>query len=350
MQQATGLLIEVFSFAQAIRLGVFEFRLRAETEAWLPRFKGSTLRGAFGSALKRAVCIRDDFNCEVCLVRPNCIYTHLFETLPPAGVDAFRGQKYAPHPYVLEPPLNFKQHYAPGEPLRFGLTLIGRAIDYLPYVIFAVDEAGRRGLGQERGRFALESVSCRAADGDDQLIYDGSEKRLTSGPFSLSAEEFIARRFSLPEPLNLKRSNLKLTFLTPTRIRVHGDLQSSVTFELLMKSLLRRLWQVASAHCGVELLLDHRRLIERAKEVSLVSSQLRWQDWERYSNRQQTSMKMGGFVGEVEFTGLDAEFLPVLALGELLHVGTGTTMGLGKFEAGLIHQPKCFEVRQERAT
>jgi len=338
--------IEAVPFAQVMRLGVFEFTLRAETEAWLPRFKGSTLRGAFGSALKHAVCIRNDFNCEVCLVRPSCVYTHLFETLPPEGVNAFRGQKHAPHPYVLEPPLETKPRYAPGERLTFGLTLIGRAIDYLPYVIFAIDQAGRRGLGQERGRFALESVTCRAADGEDRLIYDGTEKRLTSGSFSLDVEEFIRRRFSPLEPLNFKRLNLKLRFVTPTRIRVHGDLQSGVTFELLAKSILRRIWQVSTVHCGVELSVDHRHLIERAKEVHLVRSHLKWQDWERYSNRQQTRLRMGGFVGEIELTGLDAEFLPVLALGELLHVGTGTTMGLGKFEATLSHQPKWFEIRR----
>ncbi|MBI3949194.1 MAG: CRISPR system precrRNA processing endoribonuclease RAMP protein Cas6 [Acidobacteria bacterium] len=341
--------IEVSPFTQAMRLGVFQFTLRAETEAWLPRFKGSTLRGAFGTALKQAVCIRSDFNCEVCLVRPSCIYTHLFETLPPTGANFFQGQKQAPRPFVLEPPLDQKQHYWPGQRLRFGLTLIGRAVDALPYVIFAVDEAGRRGLGQERGRFALESVTGRAVNGEERLVYHGGEKRLASGPFGLDVEEFISRRYSRLGPLNFRRLNLKLRVITPTRIRVHGDLQSGVTFELFMKSLLRRLWQVSSAHCGVELKLDHCRLIERAKEAHLARSRLRWQDWERYSNRQQTRLRMGGFVGEMEFTGLAGEFLPVLALGELLHVGTGTTMGLGKFEAALSHQPKWFEVRREHA-
>ena len=66
--------------------------------------------------------------------------------------------------------------------------------------------------------------------------------------------------------------------------------------------------------------------------------------------KQQTPMRMGGVVGEMEFTGLDAEFLPVLALGELLHVGTGTMIGLGKFEATLSHQPRWFEVRRGRAS
>jgi hypothetical protein len=253
-----AVLVETPIFTQAVRFGGYEFRLCAETEAWLPRFKGSTLRGALGAALKRAVCIRDDFNCGVCLVRPSCVYTRLFETLPPDGLAPFHGQQQAPRPFVLEPPLTEKQHYARGERLTFGLTLIGRAVDYLPYVIFAVDEAGRRGLGQERGRFGLESVSCRTADGEPRVIYDGAEKRLASGPFSLSAEKFINRRFCLPEPLNLNRSNLELRFLTPTRIRVQRDLQSGVTFELLMKAILRRIWQVASVHCGVELSLDHR--------------------------------------------------------------------------------------------
>jgi CRISPR/Cas system endoribonuclease Cas6 (RAMP superfamily) len=39
----------------------------------------------------------------------------------------------------------------------------------------------------------------------------------------------------------------------------------------------------------------------------------------------------GGFVGDATFEGDLAEFLPALRLGELVHVGKGTTFGLGKY-------------------
>jgi hypothetical protein len=322
--------------SQVLRFGVYEFTLQAETDAWLPRYKGSTLRGAFGTALKQAVCIRRDLDCDICLVRPSCVYTHVFETLPPEGVAAFRGQKYAPHPYVLEPPLEEKQKYEPGERLTFGLTLMGRAIDYLPYVIFALDQAGRKGLGQRRGRFVLASVSWRGADGEEQVIYDGAERRLTSGWFSLSAEDIINRRLRQLDISNLQSSHLRLVFLTPARLQVQGDLQGGVSFELLVRNVLRRLWQLTLVHGSGEFALDHRALIERAESVKVVGSDLRWLDWERYSSRQKTRMRLGGFVGEVEYefaVVADLEvFLPLLMLGEVVHVGKNTTFGLGKYE------------------
>jgi hypothetical protein len=317
-------------------LGVFRFTLRAETEAHLPQYKGSALRGAFGGTLKRVVCIRRDLDCEACLVRPSCIYTHIFETIPPEGIAAFHGQKYAPHPYVLEPPLEEKQRYAPGEPLKFGLTLIGRANDYLPYVIFAFDQAGRRGLGQGRGRFTLESVARRSDDGAEHPIYDGAEQRMATGEFGLDTGELVGSRLAQLGESGELSGKLKLRFLTPVRVRVDGDLQGGVSFELLMRSLLRRLWQLSLVHGEGEFTLDHRVLIERAKAVKLVRSELRWLDWERYSHRQKTKMKLGGLVGEVEYEfaeGADVDdFLPLLVLGEVLHVGTGTTFGLGKYE------------------
>lgn len=67
-------------------------------------------------------------------------------------------------------------------------------------------------------------------------------------------------------------------------------------------------------------------------------------------NVEEIAMRMGGFVSEMEFTGLASELLPVLALSELFNVGIGTTMGLGKFEATLSHQPRWFEVRRDRAS
>jgi hypothetical protein len=70
--------------------------------------------------------------------------------------------------------------------------------------------------------------------------------------------------------------------------------------------------------------------------VEVVRSELRWLDWERYSHRQRTKMRLGGLMGEVEYGFADAmsmaEFLPLLILGELLHIGTSTTFGLGKYE------------------
>jgi hypothetical protein len=46
----------------------------------------------------------------------------------------------APHPFILEPSVNNQRTYKEGEDLSFGLTLIGRATDYLPYFIYALDE------------------------------------------------------------------------------------------------------------------------------------------------------------------------------------------------------------------
>jgi CRISPR/Cas system endoribonuclease Cas6 (RAMP superfamily) len=41
---------------------------------------------------------------------------------------------------------------------------------------------------------------------------------------------------------------------------------------------------------------------------------------------------MGGVVGEAVYEGDLGPFAPLLALGEVLHVGKGTGFGLGRYE------------------
>jgi CRISPR/Cas system endoribonuclease Cas6 (RAMP superfamily) len=44
-------------------------------------------------------------------------------------------------------------------------------------------------------------------------------------------------------------------------------------------------------------------------------------------------MNFGGFVGDVGYRGdLINQFLPLLISGELLHIGTATSFGLGKYQ------------------
>jgi CRISPR/Cas system endoribonuclease Cas6 (RAMP superfamily) len=78
--------------------------------------------------------------------------------------------------------------------------------------------------------------------------------------------------------------------------------------------------------------LDFKGLIEKSKEITVQKENLTWFDWERYSNRQETKMKMGGFIGSITFQGNFQTFLPFVLLGEYVHVGKGTSFGLGKYE------------------
>lgn len=58
---------------------------------------------------------------------------------------------------------------------------------------------------------------------------------------------------------------------------------------------------------------------------------------ERYSARQDAKLKMGGVIGEATYEGDLTPFLRLLALGEVLHVGKGTGLGLGKYRVSAEH-------------
>jgi hypothetical protein len=70
----------------------------------------------------------------------------------------------------------------------------------------------------------------------------------------------------------------------------------------------------------------------------VIRNSLRRWDWERYSSRQKTRMKMGGLMGEITYGGPVAAFEPFLRAGEILHVGKGTSFGLGKYEIETDHR------------
>jgi CRISPR/Cas system endoribonuclease Cas6 (RAMP superfamily) len=84
-------------------------------------------------------------------------------------------------------------------------------------------------------------------------------------------------------------------------------------------------------HCGERATFDARSFLDSAKTVQVEKSELRWHDWERYSARQDARMTLGGFAGRITFAGPLAPWLPLLRVGEVLHVGKGTAFGLGKY-------------------
>ncbi|HHW43833.1 MAG TPA: CRISPR system precrRNA processing endoribonuclease RAMP protein Cas6, partial [Desulfotomaculum sp.] len=74
----------------------------------------------------------------------------------------------------------------------------------------------------------------------------------------------------------------------------------------------------------------------RAAGVRLAEDYTQWVDWERFSARQDSRIKMGGVVGRALYEGEVAEFIPLLRLGELVHVGKGAVFGMGKYRVELV--------------
>lgn len=335
---------DLFRELQKISFASFVFHLRATAELLLPSYKGSTLRGAFGIVFKETVCVVEHRDCDRCILKLKCAYPYIFDT--PVPDDSTRMRKYerAPHPFIIDPPLDTNETYKPGEPLSFGLTLIGKAIDYLPYVIYAFERMGTlNGIGSGRrfgnGRFEIESVNWIDADGSEKPVYDGKKKVLSNSFRPLTIRDFPASRSFGIDPERCRTGQnanlITVNYLTPTRITFDHQLHTYPEFHVVIRNLLRRLSNLAYFHCGQELKLDFKGLIESAKQVETKDGQIKWQDWERYSARQDVKMKLGGFVGEAEYRGALTEFVPLLKLGERLRVGKATGFGLGKFEIGV---------------
>lgn len=323
-----------------LRIARYQVRLRAEGETALPSFLGSTLRGAFGYALKQAVCVMNHRDCGRCLVANQCVYPYVFETPAPPNLSILHNQRNAPHPFIIDPPIYPRRNQADrqriltaGDELEFGLTIMGRAIGYLPYIVYALHEMAQRGIGKGRAQFALAGVSVHQSTGIRHEIFDDVTQRLDETPDVVSdLSQLIDDRL---DQLQARGSDdrLNIRFITPLRIKVQGDLQPKADFEMLVRNLLRRISLLMIIHGDRQLDLDFKGLLELARAVEVRSSSLHWWDWGRYSARQETVMKLGGFVGEAEFTGDRLQdFLPLIVAGEFLRIGSATSFGLGKYE------------------
>ncbi len=312
--------------------------MRLQDSLVLPLYKGSTLRGGFGQAFKRIVCTVKNKNCEDCILRSKCLYIYVFDTIPPNDTVIMRKYESIPRPFIIEPPLDNKRRYEEGEEIEFNLILIGRAIDYLPYFIYTFEELGKVGIGKTKGRFELNKVrNLKLLNGSSEgnLLYEGNSKILNSfEPGEVEVPDKI-ESFSCSSI----QDELPLSFLTPTRIYYNEHLTPDLEFHILIRNLLRRISDLYYFHCENTLMkIDFKEEIKGATDIKIKDKALGWYSWERYSSRQKTKLNMGGFIGNITFSGNVGPFMPFIKAGEILHVGKGTTFGLGKYEINNVNR------------
>ena len=314
----------------SFRLALFRFSYRAEETVRMTGYKGNILRGGFGAALKRVSCNVKRASCDECMLKANCAYSQIFETPIPKDSKYFEGQTFAPHPFVLEPSMNNVIEYKSGDQIDFHLVLIGKAIEFLPYFVIAFHILGEWGLGERVGRYRgscfLEKIESFDDSGKHRIVYIGESQQLSDEYSIITSEDILDTADKIDQNI------ITLEFLTPTRIKSRGRLRDSIDFEMLIRSLLRRILALSYFHCDQELELDYKTLVQEAtQKVQKVHEESQWNEWSRYSRRQNARMSLGGFKGKITFEGDLGTFIPFLLLGQYIHVGKGTAFGLGKY-------------------
>ena len=309
---------------QSFRLAQYRITLTAREPIFMPRYAGSTLRGGFGHAFRRIVCTMGAIECSDCALNRVCPYSYIFETAPPEDATQLRGYSAVPRPFVIDP-METHGNYRTGKPLEFLLTLIGRAIDYLPYFLVSFRELGEIGIGRGRGRFQLTEVVAESGRDKGETVYSWETETVTN------LDGVVSYKDVNQETTNWPADKLKMSFLTPARITYDGQLTDELPFQVLIQRLMGRISALSYFHCGETLQMDFKDFIAGAAQVETLESDLHWHDWTRYSQRQDSRMKLGGLLGSIAYAGKLEPFLPFIALGHYTHVGKNATFGLGKY-------------------
>jgi hypothetical protein len=310
-----------------------------------------------------------------------------FERSPPPQADRLSKNQDIPRPFVFRAPQTQQTRFERGERFEFGLVLIGRALDFLPYFVLSFRELAREGLGLNRARRSLErveelrpsSASFAIRNGRDlesqisnlqsalgrlssvtdnpspvpcqpssvaSLVYNAEDQLFRATAASTASDWIGSRLLQLsggltpgtwnPTPetrlVTHHSSRVTVRFLTPTFLRADGQVVRRPEFHHVFKRLRDRINALNTFFGNGPLDVDFRGLGERAEKVQMVRSKIEWVERFRTSSKTRQRHELSGFVGEAIYEGELTEFLPWLALGELVHIAKHAAWGNGRCE------------------
>lgn len=355
-----------------LRIGLFRFRIVPLESLLVPAVnKGNMLRGGFGHAFRRLCCMPQCKDTRACPVGLSCPYKAIFEPSPPPGAESLSKNQDIPRPFVFRAPLTQQTRFEKDEAFDFELVLVGRALDCLPYFVLSFRELAAEGLGLNRAKCRLDRVEQIAPGETDnwqltpapegptpngqcrdcqrpkiegpRLIYSSSGQ-LFHRAENHTAAQWIATRLVGSSAANgqLPTANgsgigdqITIRFLTPTFLRVNGEVVRCPQFHHVFKRLRDRINALSTFYGDGPLEANFRELGEHAEAIRSLSAEANWVERARTSSRTRQRHDLSGFVGQVTYEGDLEEVVPWLALGEVVHVGKHTAWGNGWMDVAL---------------
>lgn len=317
---------------QGVTVQHLRFQVRADESVYFENEPGAALRGALYEALSRNFC-SETFgtathmpgHSEVC---PVCWL------LAAEDPQARRGQNI-PRPLTLQPPLDHV-HFSRGQMWSFGVSLIGRAQDMLPYIARAVQKMGRIGVGRGRGRFTLTAIDeVHPLLDTARALMDKNTVRRPTLQITPATVYDVAN--------TLPGHAVTLELLTPIRLTARDTLVRKIEPVIFMQRLIERCQNLAEhyadlrADAGAALptredwLAAQSALIQVAGSLRTGYDDTIWVEAVSGSRRTGRISPISGIVGRVRWEGEVSPLLPWLLWGATLHVGKNAVKGSGYY-------------------
>jgi hypothetical protein len=214
---------------------------------------------------------------------------------------------------------------------RLEVTLFGPAWRLYPWVLAALAEALRRGIGKTRQVWVLREVY--------RIQRDGELERLAGGDLTALSATVRPDLLGLSIEPHLARQPVAIDLLSPARLLRDGRLlpgAEPVPLALVVARILDRFADLYGGEASEILRREIRAVVEaEAERVPVLVDGTRWVEVHDYSARGRSELLLGGKVGRVVYGGEAARFLPILRSGEILHVGKNAASGCGRIKVEL---------------
>lgn len=289
------------------------FLIQVPRYAELPKYTGLAWRGVIGREAQRLLCHSDHGQvCKECSDKEDCPYFLMIEK-----ETSMSGLAEYPRGYVIYPPVS------KGSYRELFVTLIGNYAKFVPVTVKALLKGRDSGIG----RHPYNIVSC------EEVLPDGSPREMSledtfsvTGPYPL--REWLE---NLPDP----PKELTARLVTPVSLCQHGKYLNIMNWPFYFDTLVRRLEALNRLfNDGAPLEKDIWLSLQKwFKSATGIRSYLRWWDIAQYStSKKQGKSLMGGLVGKAVIKSPSSQDLEWWKTAELVHVGKGAAMGLGKVE------------------
>ncbi len=271
------------------------------------------LRSMLGKNLHSMSCIAHQNKCPECMYNRTCAYAFLFETILPTDNNVTPGRDRASHPFVFS-----SGTFSSGTEISeydFTITLLGKAIDYLPYIYAAFVRAGKDGIFKSRTPFEVVRVEV---DGNNILLdTEHLDTSVTSKIWQID--------LALPE----KKGEVLIELKTPVRFKYGGKYGTDFSSQDFFACLYRR----AKTLCSLYGDAAEDFSFNPSDKNKIIEKNLSWQDNRHYSARQKEAMNIGGALGTIKLQGsFSAHEQNLIEFSRLFNAGKNTNFGLGQLD------------------